>query len=416
MKKRLLWSIVGILFAILLSSAITANNSRLAAKSAKEYAENCMLALCYNEFSENAFSDLDYEQWSGMIEELIEKDIDDLEGNWLKLTDDERQSLRDIEYQVFRQGKYFVDDAVKTEDGYDIPITIEPLLLFKDSPSIFSKGFAEYASSYKGGLVDPDELSHVIYSLFKDTMEKNIKNPSYGSPVNYTLHYVELEKGKYGAKENTGIEIQELLVDKEFKISFNDVSEERFIYRVEAIINAIENNIYDEKTDVVDMIQSFILHWKMMDGYDELKGSFYESVGRDNWGMTEEQSLRYLEWLIKINQLSKVECQEAFKDSDDYVVQVSVQYSDTDNYINNIGEELKAEYNAKDLSGITSEEQFNRVYYDDFLEKLDSNLDKTTFCDPEIHEFRFSQDEDGEFYMIEEDLLKLSEMLYALSE
>ena len=136
----------------------------------------------------------DDEKINAEIEEALQAGINEELDEWNKLyteqggelSSESKERLAAVSVEAMKKIKYSVGSAKKTEDGFDVPVTIEPLLLYSKMEENLDHDFAEYLSGVTGELENTDFLDQFIESLV-NSLEEAIQNPSYGEPVEFVV-------------------------------------------------------------------------------------------------------------------------------------------------------------------------------------------------------------------------------------
>ena len=129
--------------------------------------------------------------------EEIVKEIDQVRDSWanslwglnISLSESTRKDYRDFYLEMAKKFKYSVGDAVETTDGFDIPVSIEPLTCFSG---------AEYVPVVLilNDDLSGEELLERFYSKMLETQKELLKNASYGEPIELSLHLTKTDNAK----------------------------------------------------------------------------------------------------------------------------------------------------------------------------------------------------------------------------
>ena len=114
---------------------------------------------------------------------------------------------------VLKKAKYTVNDAEKTDDGYDVKVDIEPITgLYEKMTEKMQK---ELESAYASGEVTQDNMYDWVFDKMAGWMTEDLDSLTYGDPQSVTVHITkDGNKFKIEDEYNTGMEIGKLLIDQ----------------------------------------------------------------------------------------------------------------------------------------------------------------------------------------------------------
>lgn len=130
----------------------------------------------------------------GKISEFRNEMIDEMMSSFADETgmeEDVQSRFRDFISKAFSKCKYSVKDAVKTEDGgYDVTVSIEPLMLFAGTSEVLQKEMDTLTKDTETLLNMPDEeVYQLLYDAMFKVLNKNLDNPSYAATEEVIVHY-----------------------------------------------------------------------------------------------------------------------------------------------------------------------------------------------------------------------------------
>lgn len=185
------------------------------AENAKDYVKAALDIICTGDYDHSVkFADMNTEEAKKTREELLDGVEESLTGGETELPEETVKKFRSVMDQALRQCRYSVNDAVAADDGFDVTVTIEPLLVM-DSSAITNDLMEHLMSIPNVTSMTQDEIMVTAMDFIVTCIEKNVKTPVYGDPVELTVHYGLLKDNRYGVSEEDGQRLgAELLISR----------------------------------------------------------------------------------------------------------------------------------------------------------------------------------------------------------
>ncbi|MBQ6372707.1 MAG: hypothetical protein IJJ22_06265 [Oscillospiraceae bacterium] len=152
------------------------------------------------------------------IEGTIESAVDDIVETILSdmvLSDDVIEDFKAVFMTMFSKVRYSVGTATKVEEGYDVPITIEPIILGDTLDKAVEDSLAEIMNDPEAANMTQDEMINKLMRLAVDQLKADVENPRYGESTVVTVRYKELQEGLYGVDEADGEKIGMALIQSQ---------------------------------------------------------------------------------------------------------------------------------------------------------------------------------------------------------
>ena len=323
-----------------------------------------------------------------------------------EVSSDLKARVADAVIEAMKKLKYTVGSAKKTEDGFDVPIMIEPLLLYEKFEENLNREFAEYAPEIKGEIEVSKYLELVIETMV-DTVEKASQNPSYGEPVEFIVPLIVVDDQLQVKDENNTIEKlgeQMTLGDVEFWAREKDPG--NFKGRAEKILEEAISGEYDGSFAVCDNMVALVCHL-----YYENNMLYTQEEAKQEWladGDPADLAEEKAAFLCAVQKMSKYECLNATEKNGDPAIAVSVTKADPQTYLDNLNAEISASITQEDVRRFASEDEFNAYYNKVMFEEANKRINEMVYKEPEEYAIRFSEDSDiGVYIANSEDVLDI---------
>lgn len=127
---------------------------------------------------------------------------------------DLKEEFISIFQEILSQSKYTVKEAREIEDGFEVDVEIEPILIFD---GIYDE-LVEEATNYgleqvaSGKEVSEEEITQWVLEKMVEKLRKKIDSITYGEAKTVTVH-LNKKDGKYEISEEDGVEIGQALFD-----------------------------------------------------------------------------------------------------------------------------------------------------------------------------------------------------------
>lgn len=198
--RKLNKTLVIVMIFVLTVSTLTGCRKKF---DAKEYIEAIL----------DSITSMDYSH----LEELMGKNAaDEMESSmqemWNSFVDSAKESMgedtADKFWDVFcgylKKAKYNVQDAVETEDGYEVSVLVQPIMIFDGVMERLQTDALEYYQEAQDDL-DADALNKWSLDRFVEILSEKLENNdiSYGEEQTVTLHVNE--KGEVPEEESNAL-------------------------------------------------------------------------------------------------------------------------------------------------------------------------------------------------------------------
>ena len=175
---------------------------------AQAYVKAVLDLMCTGYYDHTVdLADIEEGKESETRDALVDQMISEI-GDKENLSDEVVSSFRDLMMAALEKTKYTVGEAVETEDGYDVTVTIEPLQIFngitKKIDAVLEKKVA--AESDKILAMSEEEQTNYVMEILIDLLNKKVEKPKYDPPEEVVVHYgiIEDKTGVYGCTEAEG--------------------------------------------------------------------------------------------------------------------------------------------------------------------------------------------------------------------
>ena len=175
---------------------------------AQAYVKAVLDLMCTGDYDHTVdLADIEEGKESETRDALVDQMISEI-GDKENLSDEVVSSFRDLMMAALEKTKYTVGEAVETEDGYDVTVTIEPLQIFngitKKIDAVLEKKVA--AESDKILAMSEEEQTNYVMEILIDLLNKKVEKPKYDPPEEVVVHYgiIEDKTGVYGCTEAEG--------------------------------------------------------------------------------------------------------------------------------------------------------------------------------------------------------------------
>ena len=343
------------------------------------------------------------------LEEMINPYFEEGE----ELSPELKTRLADATVEALKNVRYTVGSAKKTEDGFEVPVTIEPFLLYDKLGDNFNHAFAEYIS----GFSDADDFKFNDYMvLFMETMvnttEESSQNPKYGEPVEFVFPLIVVDnqlevKDEEKTAESLGVQLMNADID----YLAREKDPQNFKKRAEAVLDAAINGKYDGSVSVLDNMVAYGCHFtyenNLMYTPEEAKQDFMAD------GQSADSAEEAAAFLCTVQKMSTYKCMDATEKDGDYAVTVSVTAADPSTFLTNLSDEIAASMTDEEIQRFSSVEEFSEYFSKLVYEEANKRVNEMVYKEPEEHLIRFSMDPDLQAYVVNSD--DVVDILVALS-
>lgn len=216
MKKR--WITVPLCIVTLLCAVLLAGCAKKpTAEDATAYVQAVMDGICTGKYDGDvSFSDVADGDMARFREDLIDEVLSGFSGQGTALEEETVTLIRSTLSTAFSKCRYTVGEAVKSGNGFDVPVEISPLKLFNvDMETVQTEAVAQLSEDTDLLTLSEDEVVNRVFRVMFGMIAEDLASPTYDDPVSITVHYGALSDGQYGAAESDGKAIGENLFSME---------------------------------------------------------------------------------------------------------------------------------------------------------------------------------------------------------
>lgn len=286
-----------------------------------------------------------------------------------------RERYAEFYSDLMRKSKYTVGEAIETEQGFDVPITIEPI-------TSLSRGEFVLLDILPFGLSD-EEINERSYSKELDLSIELSENPTYGDPEEIIIHLCRDENDQYVFDWDDFFTI----IEKACFTADRHWSEDRAQKAVEAVLGGVYQNKYAEMaawtySTEEELKQIFAVHdadfWKT-----SIKESLQEmleqeiserEVSGDYSPVSDSVVQKCAESWAKMIERAKLEVIGIEGDTEEYIAKVRVTPFDLETISEEALESVKNELDPDADVGA----YLNR-YYELFAEKIMEHINNERY-------------------------------------
>ena len=174
-------------------------------KDAKAYVKAVLDIICTGDYDHSVkFADLNATEAKQTRKELLDSVEESLTGSGdIELPEETIKHFHDVMDKALQKCRYTVDEAVAAGDGYDVTVTIEPLVVMESAK--ISDNLMSYLLSSPGvASLSQEQITVAAMDYVIDCIEENLAEPVYASPEKITVHYGPLQGDTYGVSEADG--------------------------------------------------------------------------------------------------------------------------------------------------------------------------------------------------------------------
>lgn len=375
-------------------------------KDAEKYVSDFMGYATGQQSGEEVFDSETKEEVRKELIEEFEKEIESSFEEGEGIPSDLQDRLVDVLIKVMKKTRYTVGSAKKTEDGFDVPVMIEPMQLYDKLYGNVNRDFAEYFSGFTG---DFDEQKFIEWYLetVVDTFEEVSQNPGYGEPFEFIVPLVVVDDHfEIKDEEKTVEQLGFHMADNDFDPFAREKDPEYFKDRTDKILAAALSGEYDESLSFVDNIAAWDAHDiyvnEMVITQEEAKQKWIaEGTPAD---LAEVES----SFFCAVQKLSKYECGDATEKDGVPAITVSVTVPDVDTYLENIYTEISESITEEELSRFADQEETVNYFMIKSFEEANKRINEMPYMEPKEYAVRFIKNTDLELYGSEfEDITEI---------
>ena len=208
--KRVLAAMMAVLCAVCVFTGCGSRKPK--AVDAQNYVKAILDIICTGDYDHSVkFSDLNEDTAKQTRDEILDGVEEALAGSdEIKLPEETIKKFREVKDKALQKCRYTVGDAVAADDGFDVKVSIEPLVVMDSAK--FSDGMMAYLLSVPGiAGMNQEQITAEAMNYLITCIEEGLEDPQYDSSVDVTVHYGVLEENNYGVSEEDGQRLGEKL-------------------------------------------------------------------------------------------------------------------------------------------------------------------------------------------------------------
>ena len=389
MKKGLLF-ICSVVFLVLLTGCggWTEEDAKNATQAYLDYffkGDNENLAKYMNNTTEKELEEERKEGRETLIQSRFKESV--------PVTDALKTEYGDFYIELMSKSHYMVGEPVETEEGFEVPVQIEPIMSLSDGRFTFLD------VQLNEELPDAD-LNERVYSSELKRMQKLMETPSYGEPEEVIMHITDSEDGYVFSDDDLS-----LIAEKACTIDRHWDSD-----RAEEAAEMLFKGAFEGK--YAEMAEWTVASEKEIEGFfesiigkeyakvviDESAAAFIKELGLpDTYSCPDSVAETFSDALRNIlkgtkHEITGIECKE-----DEYIVSVRLTPYDTEK----IGDELNARLSA-DAEFLPQIQEFIDREYELFAEILNEKVENEQYAEPVDFQFHMRFD-DNKMYQPDMD-------------
>lgn len=172
------------------------------AKDAEDYVKAVLDLMCTGDY-DHSVNLADADEIGATIEASVDEALEAILAD-MSLNDDIVADFRQVLISMFSKVRYTVGTATAAEEGFDVPVTIEPILFGDKVTEAVNEGVAEITSDPNVATMTEDEMINKLMRYAVDALKAELDDPQYGESSVVTVRYKELQDGLYGVDEADG--------------------------------------------------------------------------------------------------------------------------------------------------------------------------------------------------------------------
>ena len=136
-------------------------------------------------------------------EAAVDEAMDDLFLQ-MDLREDVLEAFREVLQAMFSRARYTVGEATQAEDGFDVPVVMEPVAFGGKVEAAVSEGAAELLNDPNVAFMTEEDLTNRLMRDAVDALRAELDDPRYGERIEVVVRFEELQSGAWGIREGDG--------------------------------------------------------------------------------------------------------------------------------------------------------------------------------------------------------------------
>ena len=202
-------AVVLVLCILLLLSGCAGKPKKPTAEDAEKYVKAVLDVMCTGDY-DRSVNLTDADELETMVEDTVDEALDTLVLQ-MNLSDDVIADFRDVLLSMFSKARYTVGRATPVEDGFDVPVTMEPIVFGEEVEAAVNEGVAELMSDPNVANMTEEEITNSLMRYAVNALKADLEDPHYGESTEVVVRYKELQDGVWGVDEADGAKLGEAM-------------------------------------------------------------------------------------------------------------------------------------------------------------------------------------------------------------
>ncbi len=209
---RFLRAALALSLCLALCLCLTGCFGRPSAQEAKTYVTTLMSGLCGS--LPAGSTDDSAAEAEALRAQLIDEVIAGFRGQGAALDEDTEELIHTTLTAALAACRFTVGDAVKSGNGYDVPVTVSPLKLFRvDMAAVEAEAVAQLSEDPDLLTMSQSQVSNKVFRIMLAMIADNLDDPQYGEDVTASVRFERQSDGEYGISQDSGAAIGRILFD-----------------------------------------------------------------------------------------------------------------------------------------------------------------------------------------------------------
>ena len=203
--------IAALLLALCMILALAGCSRKPTAEDAEKYVDAVLSLLCTGEYDQSVNIE-DADELGSVMDEAIAEVLNQA-SDGVEISEQTKADFTEVMHEMFAHSNYTVGKATPADDGFDVPVTVRPLLVGDEVDEAMNAGMEELMSSTDISQMSTEELTDSVIQLMVDAFKVVLEDPQYGEETTVTVHYGLLDEDNniYGVSEADGEKIGSVL-------------------------------------------------------------------------------------------------------------------------------------------------------------------------------------------------------------
>ena len=203
------FAVVLVLCIVLALSACAGKPKKPTDEDAEKYVKAVLDLMCTGDY-DRSVNLADADELETAVEDTVDEAINALTAQ-MALSEDVIADFREVLLTMFSKAKYTVGKATQTEDGFDVPVVMQPIVFGEKIEAAVNEGVAEMMNDPNGVNMTEQEVTNRLMRYAVDALRDELEDPHYGESTEVVVHYKELQDGLWGVDEADGAKLGEAM-------------------------------------------------------------------------------------------------------------------------------------------------------------------------------------------------------------